>query len=60
MTTRLIGTNNTVQFTAPEIAEGVGAVVMELRCNFLAVKILGRSGQREARGADELDVAVEA
>jgi lysophospholipase L1-like esterase len=26
-----IGTNNTVAFTAPEIAEGIGAVVMELR-----------------------------
>jgi lysophospholipase L1-like esterase len=36
----MIGTNNTGQFTAPEIAEGVGAVVMELRRNFPAAKIL--------------------
>jgi lysophospholipase L1-like esterase len=36
----MIGTNNTGQSTAPEIAEGVGAVVMELRRNFPAAKIL--------------------
>jgi lysophospholipase L1-like esterase len=36
----MIGTNNTGTFTAPEIAEGVGAVVMELRRNFPAAKIL--------------------
>ena len=36
----MIGTNNTGQFTAPEIAEGVGAVVMELRRNFPIAKIL--------------------
>ena len=36
----MIGTNNTGQFTGPEIAEGVGAVVMELRRNFPAAKIL--------------------
>jgi lysophospholipase L1-like esterase len=36
----MIGTNNTGQSTAPEIAEGVGAVVMELRRNFPSAKIL--------------------
>jgi len=36
----MIGTNNTGQSTGPEIAEGVGAVVMELRRNFPAAKIL--------------------
>jgi beta-glucosidase len=36
----MIGTNNTLAFTAPEIAEGVGAVVMELRRNFQDSKIL--------------------
>jgi lysophospholipase L1-like esterase len=36
----MIGTNNSGTFTAPEIAEGVGAVVMELRRNFPAAKIL--------------------
>ena len=36
----MIGTNNTGQYTAPEIAEGVGAVIMELRRNFPSAKIL--------------------
>jgi lysophospholipase L1-like esterase len=36
----MIGTNNTAANTAPEIAEGVGAVVMELRRDFPAAKIL--------------------
>ena len=36
----MIGTNNSGTFTAPEIAEGVGAVVLELRRNFPAAKIL--------------------
>jgi lysophospholipase L1-like esterase len=36
----MIGTNNTGQQTGPEIAEGVGAVVMEMRRNFPAAKIL--------------------
>jgi lysophospholipase L1-like esterase len=36
----MIGTNNTGQSTGPEIAEGVGAVVMELRRNFPTAKIL--------------------
>jgi lysophospholipase L1-like esterase len=36
----MIGTNNSGQSTGPEIAEGVGAVVMELRRNFPAAKIL--------------------
>jgi lysophospholipase L1-like esterase len=36
----MIGTNNTGQQTGPEIAEGVGAVVLELRRNFPAAKIL--------------------
>jgi len=36
----MIGTNNTGQSTGPEIAEGVGAVVMELRRDFPSAKIL--------------------
>jgi len=36
----MIGTNNTGQQTGPEIAEGVGAVVMEMRRNFPAAKVL--------------------
>jgi lysophospholipase L1-like esterase len=36
----MIGTNNTGQYTGPEIAEGVGAVVLELRRNFPSAKIL--------------------
>ena len=36
----MIGTNNSGNFTAPEIAEGVGAVVLELRRNFPDAKIL--------------------
>ena len=56
----MIGTNNSGTLTAPEIAEGVGAVVLELRRNFPAAKILllgdlpaqraGRSGARQDRG----------
>jgi lysophospholipase L1-like esterase len=36
----MIGTNNTGSNTGPEIAEGVGAVVMELRKDFPEAKIL--------------------
>ena len=36
----MIGTNNTGQSTGPEIAEGVGAVVGELRRDFPSAKIL--------------------
>ncbi len=36
----MIGTNNMGANTAPEIAEGVGAIVMELRKDFPAAKIL--------------------
>jgi lysophospholipase L1-like esterase len=36
----MIGTNNTAANTAPEIAEGVGAVVLELRKDFPNAKIL--------------------
>lgn len=36
----MIGTNNTGGYSAPEIAEGIGAVVLELRSNFPAAKIL--------------------
>lgn len=36
----MVGTNNSGAFTAPEIAEGVGAVVLELRRNFPDAKIL--------------------
>jgi lysophospholipase L1-like esterase len=36
----MIGTNNTGQNTGPEIAEGVGAVVLELRKDFPDAKIL--------------------
>jgi lysophospholipase L1-like esterase len=36
----MIGTNNTGTFSAPEIAEGVGAVVLEMRQDFPNAKIL--------------------
>ena len=36
----MIGTNNTGSSTAPEIAEGVGAVVLEMRNDFPDAKIL--------------------
>jgi len=36
----MIGTNNSGQYTAPEIAEGVGAVVLEMRKDFPNGKIL--------------------
>lgn len=36
----MIGTNNTGSNTAPEIAEGIGAVVLELRQDFPQAKIL--------------------
>jgi lysophospholipase L1-like esterase len=36
----MIGTNNSGQYSGPEIAEGVGAVVLELRKNFPNAKIL--------------------
>ena len=36
----MIGTNNSGQHTAPEMAEGVGAVVLEMRRNFPDAKIL--------------------
>jgi lysophospholipase L1-like esterase len=36
----MIGTNNMGANTAPEIAEGIGAVVLELRTNFPEAKIL--------------------
>jgi (4-O-methyl)-D-glucuronate---lignin esterase len=36
----MIGTNNTGTYSAPEIAEGIGACVLELRRNFPEAKIL--------------------
>jgi lysophospholipase L1-like esterase len=36
----MIGTNNTLRNTAPEIAEGIGAVVLELQERFPEAKIL--------------------
>src|SRR5215471_6540604 len=36
----MIGTNNTGTFSAPEIAEGVGSVVLEMRKDFPDAKIL--------------------
>jgi lysophospholipase L1-like esterase len=36
----MIGTNNSGAFTAPEIAEGIGAVVLEMRKDFPGAKIL--------------------
>ena len=36
----MIGTNNTGAYSGPEIAEGVGAVVLELRQNFPDARIL--------------------
>ena len=55
----MIGTNNSGDYTGPEIAEGVGAVVLEMRKNFPNAKILllaifprgraRRSGARQDR-----------
>lgn len=36
----MIGTNNSGTFSAPEIAEGIGAIVLELRKDFPEAKIL--------------------
>ena len=36
----MIGTNNNVSSTAPEIAEGIGAIVLEMRHDFPDAKIL--------------------
>src|SRR4029450_12128283 len=36
----MVGTNNTLASTGPEIAEGIGAIVLELRKNFPDAKIL--------------------
>jgi lysophospholipase L1-like esterase len=36
----MIGTNNSGTYTAPEIAEGIGAIVLELRKDFPDAKIL--------------------
>jgi lysophospholipase L1-like esterase len=36
----MIGTNNSGTYTAPEVAEGIGAIVLELRKDFPAAKIL--------------------
>lgn len=36
----MIGTNNTGNYSAPEIAEGIGAIVLELRHDFPEAKIL--------------------
>jgi lysophospholipase L1-like esterase len=36
----MIGTNNTMLHTAPEIAEGIGAVILELKKDFPKAKIL--------------------
>jgi beta-glucosidase len=36
----MIGTNNTGSYSAPEIAEGIGAIVLELRHDFPEAKIL--------------------
>ena len=36
----MIGTNNTAAYTAPEIAEGIGAIVLEMRRDFPDAKIL--------------------
>jgi lysophospholipase L1-like esterase len=36
----MIGTNNSGAYTAPEVAEGIGAIVLELRKDFPSAKIL--------------------
>jgi (4-O-methyl)-D-glucuronate---lignin esterase len=36
----MIGTNNTAAYTGPEIAEGIGAIVLEMRKDFPNTKIL--------------------
>ena len=59
----MIGTNNSGASTAPEIAEGVGAVVLEMRKDFPNAKILllaifprstpGDPGARQDRGSQQ-------
>jgi lysophospholipase L1-like esterase len=55
----LIGVNNTRTNTAPEIAEGVGAVVMELQARFPDAKILllGVFPYRQANDPMRKDIA---
>jgi lysophospholipase L1-like esterase len=36
----MIGTNNSGTYSAPEIAEGIGAIILELRQDFPAAKVL--------------------
>ena len=36
----MIGTNNTAAYSAPEVAEGIGAIILELRKDFPNAKIL--------------------
>lgn len=50
----MIGTNNTRTNTAPEIAEGIGAVVLELRRNFPGAKILLLAVFPRGRPGDEV------
>jgi lysophospholipase L1-like esterase len=48
----MIGTNNTAQNNAAEIAEGIGAVVLELRSRFPSAKILLLGVFPRGRAAD--------
>jgi len=57
----MIGTNNTRVNTPPEIAEGIGAVVLELRKDFPSAKILllavfPRSGPKDPVRADIAEI----
>lgn len=50
----MIGTNNTRTHTAPEIAEGIGAVVLEMRRSFPDAKILLLAVFPRGRPGDEV------
>ncbi len=61
----MIGTNNTGPNTAPEIAEGIGAVVLEMRQDFPDAKILllaifprGRARRSRARKIAEINAII--
>ncbi|NLA74656.1 MAG: hypothetical protein GX846_04175, partial [Deltaproteobacteria bacterium] len=61
----MIGTNNTTQNTGPEIAEGIGAVVLELQKDFPGAKILllaifprDRPGAQVRKTLDEVNTRI--
>ena len=54
----MIGTNNTARNTAPEIAEGIGAVVLQLQRDFPDAKILLLGVFPRGRGTDPVRATI--